>query len=190
MCKKTILLVDDEETILKSVSNYLKKNGYDVTTAASGEEAIKKLRTTPFDLTITDLAMVGVSGLDVLREIKKNNSTCCVFILTGYGNMESAIDALRSGADDYLLKPCDVEELVLKIKRCLEKQEALNRIKIYENILPICMYCKNIRDDTGVEPGKGKWMSVEEYLHRKSGTTISHGCCHKCYNNVLAKEIY
>ncbi len=185
MRKKTILLVDDEESILESLCNYLGKNNYDVKTASSGEAAVDQIRTTHFDLVVTDLVMDGISGMEVLKETKKTNSRVCVFILTGYGDMESAIEALRSGADDYFLKPFDPEELVLKIKRCLDIQETLNKIKIYENILPICMYCKNIRDDTGTEFGKGKWMNVEEYIYRNSGTDISHGCCPGCYKKQV-----
>jgi len=96
-------------------------------------------------------------------------------------DMESAIEALRLGADDYVLKPCNPEELFLRIESFIEKQEALRTIQLYENILPICAYCKSIRDDTNVVPGKGEWVSVETYISRKSGAMLSHGICPKCF---------
>ena len=181
MRNMSILLVDDEEIILNSFGKDLRQENYDVTLAASGEEALGLLNDSHFDMVVTDLSMLGIDGIQVLKEVKKINSLTGVIILTGYGDMTSAIDALRLGADDYLLKPCEPDELIIRIQRCLEKQEAFQKVKFYENILPVCMYCKNIRDDEGTEPGKGKWLRMEEYINTKSGTDISHGCCPECY---------
>ena len=180
MRNKKILLVDDEESILNSFCKDFENEGYAVTTALSGEEAVTNLQDNHFDLVVTDLAMPGIDGIGVLQEAKKQTPEISSMILTGYGDMISAIEALRLGADDYLLKPCDADELLLRAARCLEKQEAFRKVKLYENILPICMYCKSIRDDTGTEPGKGKWMRMEKYLHIKSGTEVSHTFCPQC----------
>ncbi len=180
MRKKSILLVDDEEIILNSFGMDLRKENYDVSLAINGKKAISLLNSNEFDLLVTDLSMPGLDGLQVLKEAKKMNSLTGVIILTGYGDMTSAIDALRLGADDYLLKPCDPDELIIRIERCLEKQEAFQKVKLYENILPVCMYCKSIRDDTGTDHGKGKWQSMEDYIHNKSGAAISHTFCPQC----------
>ena len=181
MQNKSILLVDDEEIILNSIGMDLRRENYNVTLATSGEEAITLLQDKRFDLVVTDLSMSGMDGIQVLKEAKKIHAMTGVIILTGFGDMTSAIDALRLGADDYVLKPCESDELIIRIGRCLEKQEAFQKIKFYENILPVCMYCKSIRDDTGTEPGKGKWMRMEEYIHKKSGANISHGICLECF---------
>lgn len=178
---KSILLVDDEEVIRKSFGEDLSDGGYTVSTAESGEAAIEKLKNNHFNLVVTDLMMEGINGLQLLKEVKEVDPEIVVIILTGFGDMTSAIEALRLGADDYLLKPCKTEELLIRISRCLERQEANRKIKFYENILPVCMYCKNIRDDTGTEQGKGKWLKMEEYIFHKSGTDISHGVCPVCY---------
>ncbi len=186
MCDKSVLLVDDEQPILKSLGNYLEKNSFQVQSALSGEAALTEFQDkTFFDLVITDLVMPGMSGLELLQEIKKLNAEIGVFILTGHGNMDLAIDALRSGADDFILKPCDVEQLICKMVHFFDKQDALRKVKIYEKVLPICMYCKKIRDDNGKEPGTGQWVQIEEYLHRKSGTDLSHGCCPDCFDYQL-----
>lgn len=182
MKDKTVLLVDDEKPILDSLGNYLERNDYQVKTAISGEAALVEFRATPYDMVITDLVMDGMDGIEVLKEIKKINTETCVLILTGKGDMTLAIEALRAGADDFLLKPCDVDELVLKMERFFERQETLKKIKIYEKFLPICMYCKKIRDDSGTEPGAGNWMRLEEFLRQKSGTDLTHGCCPECFD--------
>ena len=178
---KSILLVDDEEIILHSLGRDIRQENYDVTFAPSGEEAISLLKGgRQFDLVVTDLSMSEVDGIQVLQEVKKINSFMGVIILTGYGDMTSAIDALRLGADDYLLKPCESEELLIRIARCLEKQEALHKIKIYEEMLPICCVCGDIRDDTGVEKGKGSWMKSAEFIIEKTIAKVTHTYCKDC----------
>ena len=185
MIKKTILLVDDEEIILKSLGRDLRTEGYDVITAENGESALAELKEKRFDLIITDLMMEGLDGIQLLKQAKKSASGIPVIILTGYGDMSSAIDALRLGADDYMLKPCNVEELFFRVSNCLEKNELKRKIKFYENILPICSVCKKIRDDTGKEQGKGEWMTVEDYIKSKTGVLFSHGYCNECGKEIL-----
>jgi DNA-binding NtrC family response regulator len=182
MCDRTVLLVDDEEPILQSLGNYMELNDFHVKTAKSGEDALAVFRTSSFDLVVTDLVMDGISGLEVLKAIKKIKSETGVFILTGQGDMTMAIEALRSAADDFLLKPCDADELILRMENVLEKQKALRKIKIYETFLPICMYCKKIRDDTGTRKGAGRWLQLEDYLTIKRGIDLTHGCCPECYD--------
>ena len=190
MQNKKILFVDDEENILKSFRKDFEYEGYLVTTALSGEKALEHLQQEHFNVVITDLAMPGIDGLEVLKKAKKLQPDTILIILTGYGDLSSAIEALRLGADDYLLKPCDIDELFLRVQRCLEKQEALQKIRLYENILPICMYCKSIRDDSGAEEtGEARWMSVEEYISSKSGTDFSHGICPNCMEKFHNKFI-
>ena len=106
----SILLVDDDLLILKGISNNLKRKGYHVTEADSGERAVELLEQFSFDLVLTDLVMEQIDGIRVLKKAKELNSEIMVIILTGYGNMKSAIDALRIGADDYLTKPFSFSE--------------------------------------------------------------------------------
>jgi DNA-binding response OmpR family regulator len=185
MNTRSVLFVDDEESILDSLSNYLRRSAFLVKTATSGEDALAQFRADPVDVVVTDLVMPGIGGLDVLKEVKKCNPTTGVFILTGKGSMDLAIDALRLGADDFIQKPYDVEELALKIQHVFEKQDALKKIEIYEKILPICMYCKKVRDDSGTARGQGKWLRLEEFLCQISGTALTHGCCPECYRERI-----
>jgi YesN/AraC family two-component response regulator len=187
MRKHKILLVDDENSILKSMKKDFEFQGYEVMTATSAELALEICESQQFNLVVTDLSMPGMHGIKLLAEVKKLNPDIGSIILTGYGDMTSAIEALRLGADDYLLKPCDTEELQLRVSRCIKNREAHQKVKIYENILPVCAYCKSIRDDKGVEHAKGKWMPMEEYIQATSGTDVTHGICPICYEKEKAK---
>jgi len=180
MKSKSILLVDDEEIILNSLGRDLEQEKYHVSLAARGEEAIAMLREKKFDLVITDLVMDGIDGIQVLKEAKKIDSNIGVFILTGYGDMTSAIDSLRLGADDYLQKPVDTDEMLIRIDRCLERREALRKIQVYEKIIPVCCVCGMIRDDTGVDHGHGEWLRSDIYLVKKTTADVSHTYCPTC----------
>ena len=182
-----ILLVDDDLLILQAISSSLEQEGYNVTTAANGEKAIELIKENNFDLILTDLVMEPVDGMGVLKKAKEINPESIVIILTGYGDLISAIEALRLDADDYLLKPCESEEISFRISSCLEKMELKRKVKAYEAIVPVCCICKSIRDDTGKEIGAGKWMPVEEYILTKSKIAVSPTYCPECITKELEK---
>lgn len=127
--KDSILLVDDDHLILKGFSKNLTREGYEVTTADSGEKAFELLDKAPFDLVITDMVMEEIDGLQVLKRSKARYPDCMVLILTGYGDMASAVETFRIGADDYLTKPCAPEEIKFRVGRCFEKLEHKRKIK-------------------------------------------------------------
>ncbi len=129
MSNKSILLVDDEENILASIGWVLKKNNFDVTTASSGRQAIDILRTRLFDLVLTDLIMSDVDGIAVLKKAKSLYPDIGVIILTGHGAIDSAVEALKLGADDYLRKPCDIDDLLNKANRSFEKQDMVAKLR-------------------------------------------------------------
>lgn len=179
MGRKSILLVDDEQVILDSLFNELASNDLDVTLAAGGEEGIAKINEGSFDLVVADLVMPGLDGFQVLKAAKRRNMQ--TIILTGHADLQASVDALRLGADDFLLKPCDVDELLYRMSNCFVKQDMLRKIAFYEKILPVCCYCKKIRDDKQGEHGKGNWYNLEEYLYKAKGVSVSHGCCPDCF---------
>ena len=116
-----VLVVDDDPFALRSIAKVLGGESYQVMTAASGSEALELLKQDSFDLVLTDLKMPEVDGLEVLRRTREIAPQAVVLILTGYASVESAIEALREGAYDYLVKPCSADELKLKIERGLER---------------------------------------------------------------------
>ncbi len=184
MQQKKILVVDDERLILETLRVDLVHEGYDVEVAENGEEALEKLAQSSYNLVITDLVMEGMGGLELLQEARRIYPHLGVCLLTGYADLSSAIDALRYGADEYLIKPCDSNELLLRAKRALAREELRRKVCYYENILPVCAVCKKIRDDSGTEPGKGEWMKLDEYLKRKTGVEIQHRICDKCSQEI------
>jgi DNA-binding NarL/FixJ family response regulator len=129
MTKKTILLVDDEEAILASIGWNFECNNFEVTTAQNGEEAINLLQVKHFDLVITDLVMPRIDGVAVLKKAKKLYPDIGVIILTGYAAVDSAVKTLKMGADDYLQKPCDIDDLLIKANRSFERQDMVLKLK-------------------------------------------------------------
>jgi PAS domain S-box-containing protein len=126
----SILFVDDEKLIRNSFSRDLRAEGFKVTTATNGTEAVEALQHNEYDLVITDLRMPELDGFGVLKTVKQCSPQTSVLILTGYGDMRSAIDALRLGADDFALKPCEFDDLMFRIRRCFEKRSLLQTMAL------------------------------------------------------------
>lgn len=117
-----ILFVDDDKLIRNSFARELRIEGFTVTAVATGSEAIGEVKRTRYNVVVTDLMMSDIDGFAVLEVVKRHAPRTCVIILTGYGDQQSYNDALRLGADDFLLKPCEVNDLISRIRRCLEKK--------------------------------------------------------------------
>jgi DNA-binding NtrC family response regulator len=126
MARKSILVVDDEKSQREILEMILSGEGYDVTTASSGEAAMKFVADRRFDLVLTDLKMTGMSGLDLLKELTNFDKSIIVILLTAHGSVDSAVDALRLGAFDYLQKPYDSEKLLDTVSRALNKLSTLD----------------------------------------------------------------
>ncbi len=118
-----ILVVDDEQIIRESISYILRKEGFAVAEAENGKVAYDKLLAEPFDIIITDLEMPEMKGIELLERVMHMNPQTSVIIITAYGSLETAIAALRAGASDYILKPVEFDELLVKIRRLLEHKK-------------------------------------------------------------------
>ena len=118
-----ILIVDDELIMRESLAGWLERDGHAVQTAASGEEALEKIKATHFDILLVDIKMEGISGLDVLRKVKESDPDAEVVMITAYGSIPSAIEAMKDGAFDYMLKPFDPNELGVLIEKIIQHQE-------------------------------------------------------------------
>ncbi len=126
MPRKNILVVDDEKSQREILEMILSGEGYDVTTAASGEAALKFAKDRRFDLALTDLKMTGMDGIELLSQLLAYDSSIIVILLTAHGSIESAKEALRRGAFDYLEKPYDKSALLETINRALDRLEAID----------------------------------------------------------------
>ncbi len=181
----SILLVDDDPFILEGIGADLEGQGFNVTEANSGDRAVEWLTKKKFDLVITDLVMENIDGIQVLKKAKSLHPDTMVIILTGYGNMTSAIEALRHEADDYLLKPCESTEMLHRINQCREKAALSQKLKLYQKLLPMCCVCKKIRDDRQTEVGKGPWVTIEQFIHDKANLDITSSYCPECAQQTM-----
>lgn len=126
MSRKSILVVDDEKGQREIIAAILSDAGYDVTTASSGEAALKFVADRRFDLVLTDYQMTGMTGLDLLQELTNFDKSIIVILLSAHGTIDTAVDALRLGAFDYLQKPYDREKLLETIARALQRLSSLD----------------------------------------------------------------
>ncbi|MBW2569108.1 MAG: response regulator [Deltaproteobacteria bacterium] len=120
--KHKVLLVDDEEIMIKYLSRLLIKRGFDITTAMNGNEALEKIKKQDFIVVLLDVLMPGLDGIDTLREIKKIRPLTEVIMLTGHASVQVAMQGMKLGAFDYLMKPFDQDKLVAKLEMACEKR--------------------------------------------------------------------
>ena len=126
MSRARILVVDDEKNARQGLAEILAEDGYDVVTSPDGEQALREVDEFAPDLVLTDLRMPVMDGLELLEGIRQVDESLPVIILTAYGTVKTAVSALKRGADDYLTKPVDIEELEVVLKRSLEKSKLIS----------------------------------------------------------------
>jgi DNA-binding NtrC family response regulator len=124
-----VLLVDDEINMARTQAKILQRKGYVVETASNGRDALRALGENPFDVVITDLKMPTMDGMQLLREMHVRGRRCAVIVLTGHGTIESAVEAMQHGAADYLTKPCNPDELLLKVDKLLETKRLREEVE-------------------------------------------------------------
>jgi sigma-B regulation protein RsbU (phosphoserine phosphatase) len=186
-----ILIAEDDLTSSTMLAAILQEEGHELVVAVNGAKALQALQQPdPPKLVILDWMMPEMDGLEVVRRIRarRDDQPPYIIMLTIKGAKADIIAGLQAGANDYLTKPFDAGELRARVevgRRMLEMQaalaakieelgEALEQIKVLRGILPICMHCKQIRDD------QGYWNQVETYISRYSEAQFSHGICPQC----------
>ncbi|MBU0675279.1 MAG: sigma-54 dependent transcriptional regulator [Proteobacteria bacterium] len=199
--QQTLLIIDDEEIALKNLSHILKSKGYEVTAMQSSSEALKILHEREFDLILTDLKMEKVDGMDILQFVRENYPESEVIMITGYATVDSAINAMRSGAYHYIAKPYKIDEVRKVVKEALEKRslkmenrqlrEQLKTYKISAELITNDPQMKKLMDsarqvaatDSNVmltgESGTGKEL-MARFIHQSSrrsrGALLSINC--------------
>jgi diguanylate cyclase (GGDEF)-like protein len=128
MSKPGILIIDDDINLKKTLSDILKLNGYEIVTAKDGREGLALFAENPVNLVLIDLGLPDIPGIKVLKKIKSEHPSTEAIILTGNATLDSAIEATNSGAFSYLLKPYDIDQLILNVRRAIEKQQAEEKI--------------------------------------------------------------
>jgi DNA-binding response OmpR family regulator len=191
------LVADDDRGTALVLGRALESCGVEVVLARDGEEALATLHTGGIALVILDWMMPGADGLEICRRIREQETLAHMYVLlvTSRDGRSDLVAGLDAGADDYLTKPFDAEELrarihvglrVLKLQerlahRVTELQAALTTVKQLHGLLPICSYCKSVRND------QNYWEQVEQYVAEHSNLQFSHGICPTCYETVAAR---
>lgn len=152
MSKMRLLLVDDEERFLATTRILLEKRGVETLTATNGSDALALLDEKPTDVVILDVKMPGMDGVEVLRRIKQKHPLVEVIMLTGHGSVESAVEGLKLGAFDYVMKPMDIPDLLAKAEEAHAKKQSMEekiRKARVEKIIshPLAVFGKDKEDE-------------------------------------------
>ena len=156
MFNPRILVVDDEMIVCESCQRILEEEGYEVEIALSGKEAFEKMKSNPFDIVITDLKMPGIDGMEVLKTLRKEYPDAIVIMITGYSTVETAVEAMKLGAFDYIPKPFTPDEVSVVVKKAIEKEEPIVRKYLFasriEGEIRISQYCGKKQENAGDLP--------------------------------------
>jgi sigma-B regulation protein RsbU (phosphoserine phosphatase) len=195
-----ILIAEDDLVSRKMLEATLTRWGYEVQVTCDGQSALQALTSPDAPrVAILDWMMPSLDGVDVCRKVREGNvaQPPYVILLTAKGNKEDIVSGLEAGADDYIIKPFDREELRARLQaglriitlqnqlaaRVRELEEAIARIRTLQGLLPICSYCKRVRNDGDY------WQQVESYISDHSDARFSHGICPDCYESVVKPQI-
>jgi DNA-binding NtrC family response regulator len=178
------LIADDDPDIRNLFSHTLASLGHNITLCESGEEAIEKIQKTLFDILLLDLNMGKASGIDVLKRAKSIDPDIVAMIITANASLETAIQALKLNAYDYVLKPCTPSELTFKVNKCIEFCEQKRKIEAFEKFLHFCAICKKVCINSEQGHSKDSWITLEKYLEEKSKKQAYLGYCPDCVDKV------
>ncbi len=130
-----VMVVDDEESIREVLSNYLESLGYEVQTASDGQDALGKFEAGAYDLIVSDLLMPVIDGLELLRKVREKDRDVIFLMITGYPSIETAVEAIKKGAYDYITKPFHMEDVRIRIERSFEKKNLRDRLSTIQGFV-------------------------------------------------------
>jgi DNA-binding response OmpR family regulator len=178
-----ILIAEDDPVSLKILEAALRSDGHDVVTTNSGEEAWERFDREPVRVVVSDWMMPGLDGLELCRRVRgrlRTEYTYFILLTANHPSRENLRTAMRSGCDDFLTKPLDREAIFLRLRVAARILDFTTQIRVLKELIPICMYCKKVRDDSDY------WQQVDTYIHACTGSNFSHGICPDCFEAHLA----
>jgi sigma-B regulation protein RsbU (phosphoserine phosphatase) len=195
-----VLIAEDDQVSRRVVEALLVRWGYKTVSAVDGYEARNVLESPDAPpIALLDWMMPGVDGVELCRLVRTRptQSPPYLILLTARGDSGDVVEGLQAGANDYITKPFEKDELRARVavgsrvvelqqslsRRVHELEEALSLVRQLEGLLPICCYCKRIRDDGNY------WQAVENYLSSKLDVAFSHGICPTCYEQHVRPEL-
>ena len=177
-----ILIAEDDPVSVKILQFTLEHYGHEVIAAASGTEAWEKFDAEPVRVIVSDWMMPGLDGLQLCQKVRERPKTDYTYFIlltainTGRDNLRQAMSA---GIDDFLTKPLDREAILMRLRVAERILEFTKQIRVLKELIPICMYCKRVRDDSNY------WDQVENYIHEHTGSNFSHGICPPCFDKQI-----
>lgn len=180
-----ILVVEDDPTAALVVEAVVSSLGHEVTVATDGTHALAIQQKQPFRVIVSDWQMPGGGGLELCRRVRSAAGDYVYFILLTQqqANDDNELEAMEAGVDDFLTKPVRPREMRLRLHVAERILGYTQQVRQLESFLPICMYCKKIRDD------KDYWEQIEGYLAKRTGSRFSHGICPDCFEKVVSPEL-
>ena len=186
MNKKSILLIDDDKSLQRVLEYQLEKEGYIVLTADSGIKGLDIFQENDVGLVITDIQMPEMDGMELLKRLKSISSNTLVIIITAYGSIQSAVEAMRLGAFDYITKPFDKKELTLKVERSFKMQELLAENRSLRNLLTESFKFDNM---IGSSKAMREVYTIASQITKTNSTVLIQGES-GTGKELLAKAIY
>jgi DNA-binding response OmpR family regulator len=188
-----LLVVDDDRALRDVLRRSLTLAGYDVRVTETGAGALSDVSSTVPDAVVLDIGLPDIDGLEVCRLLRREGNRVPILMLTARDAVADRIDGLDAGADDYLVKPFDPDELRARIHvgvrvltlqerladRVAELETAVSTVKRLQGLIPICSYCKRIRSEGN------DWEQLESYISEHSNAQFSHGICPPCLEAAL-----
>ena len=194
-----ILIAEDDPVSRTVLEVTLAKWGFDVISTSDGHQALEVLQSQEPSIAILDWMMPGLDGAEVCRRARAITTTTPAYLilLTAKSEKDDIVEGLDAGADDYITKPFNRVELNARIKvgvrvtdlqrsladRILQLEEALTRVKQLHGLLPICSYCKMIRDE------QDYWQQVDSYISKHADVAFSHSICPTCYDRLVRPQL-
>lgn len=177
-----IIVADDDRLLGETIQALLASYGHSVRLAHDGDKALELYMEKRCRIFFSDWVMPGLDGIELVRRIRAlgGNDYCYFIMLTANTREGSFETAMEAGVDDFLIKPVDRDQLVARLHVAERIMNYMGHIRRLESLLPICSYCKKIRDE------RNEWKQFESYLHDHAGADFSHGVCPDCMKKYFA----
>ncbi len=183
-----ILIAEDDADSRDMLATMLENAGHQVVCAENGRQAWEIFEKDSISVVISDWLMPELSGLELCARIRSADRPkySYVILITALRGKNEYLRAMGAGADDFVSKPYDPDELVARLMVADRIMKLQDRVKRLEGVLPTCMYCKKIRDR---EKGTEVWTGIEDYIAQRTAASFSHGVCPDCYEQVVKPEL-
>lgn len=181
-----ILLAEDDLISRKLLLKTLKQFGHEVLSFDNGQDAWDAFEREPYRVVVSDWLMPGLDGLELCRRIRKRASseyTYFILLTANVQGKDTYIEAMQSGIDDFLAKPLDQDQIWMRLRVAERILRYTHEISALSSMLPICSYCKKVRDDNNY------WQQVETYVAAHLGTSFSHSVCPSCYEKNVRPDL-